>query len=51
MLPDWEDGRLQDKNHKKFVELDDETDDDFSCLIVEKQSGNFCESCFSTTSV
>lgn len=37
----WEVGCLQDREQKVFIELDDETDDDFSCLIIEKKTGHF----------
>ncbi|KMT20475.1 hypothetical protein BVRB_1g004630 [Beta vulgaris subsp. vulgaris] len=30
-----------DREQKVFIELDDETDDDFSCLIIEKKTGHF----------
>lgn len=38
-MPDWVDVCLQDKEQKTIINLDDDTDDDLSCLIVMNKPG------------
>lgn len=45
-LPDWEDACLQDREQKLIIDLDDETDGDLSCLLVEKKPGKFTQCIF-----